>query len=376
MSLLKRGAIWWTYFFVDGVRHQVSTGTTNRRHADRIAAKLKEDANLKRHQLPQTDPEMTFGALAARFIANAGPRPHHLDRLKHLLPYFSEAPIGRITKPMVREYRQHRHAAKAMCDATINRDVSVLRHLLYWAVDEGFLAANPLSRLRLPHERRSPRPVLTVDEEGRLLVACRAHLRAMTLIALDTGMRRGEILHQRWEHVDFARGLLLVTKSKTVLGEGREIPLSRRVSTLLEHRKRTEGLLFVWREHPIASVKTAWRSALRGAGIRHVRFHDLRHTFNTRLLEAGVLQEVRKALMGHSSGAGVHGQYTHIELPLKRKAIARLEAWLATHPHTNHSETLSTTKEESHDRTEVGIGQVARDVEHDGPEDLEKEDAR
>jgi integrase len=61
-----------------------------------------------------------------------------------------------------------------------------------------------------------------------------------------------------------------------------------------------------------------------------VRFHDLRHTFNTRLLEAGVLQEVRKALMGHTSGQGVHGVYTHIELPLKRQAIAQLEAWLRT----------------------------------------------
>jgi integrase len=76
-------------------------------------------------------------------------------------------------------------------------------------------------------------------------------------------------------------------------------------------------------------VKTAWRLALARVKGRHIRFHDLRHTFNTRLLEAGVLQEVRKALMGHTSGQGVHAVYTHIELPLKRQAIARLEQWLA-----------------------------------------------
>jgi integrase len=68
---------------------------------------------------------------------------------------------------------------------------------------------------------------------------------------------------------------------------------------------------------------------LKNARIRHVRFHDLRHTFNTRLMEAGVMQEVRMALMGHSTGASVHATYTHIELPVKREAIRKLEAWKA-----------------------------------------------
>jgi len=76
-------------------------------------------------------------------------------------------------------------------------------------------------------------------------------------------------------------------------------------------------------------VKSAWKSAIRRAGIRYTRFHDLRHAFNCRLLEAGVMQEVRKALMGHSSGEDVHSIYTHVELPMKREAIRKLETWHA-----------------------------------------------
>src|SRR5208282_412750 len=57
-------------------------------------------------------------------------------------------------------------------------------------------------------------------------------------------------------------------------------------------------------------------------------FHDLRHCFNCRLMEAGVLQEVRKALMGHSSGEDVHSTYVHVELPMKRDAIRKLEVWI------------------------------------------------
>jgi hypothetical protein len=176
MSLYRRGQVWWAYFYVDGVRHQHSTGTSNRRLAVRIEQKLQEEAALTRHNLPLADPDMTFGALAARFIANAGPRPHHLDRLKHLLPFFADIAVARIGKPMVREYREARHARKQMTDATINRDVSVLRHLLYWAVDEGLVATNPLARLKLPAERRSPKPVLTIAEELALLRAAPAHL--------------------------------------------------------------------------------------------------------------------------------------------------------------------------------------------------------
>lgn len=86
--------------------------------------------------------------------------------------------------------------------------------------------------------------------------------------------------------------------------------------------------MFLFKGRPLRRIKTAWAAAIRRAGIRYYRFHDLRHTFNTRLMEAGVMQEVRKALMGHSSGEDVHSIYTHVELPAKREAIRKLEAWV------------------------------------------------
>ena len=355
MSLRKRGAIWWTYFYIDGIRHQVSTRTSNRRHAERIEQHLKDEAALARHRLPQTDPHLTLGGLAARFLANASPRPHHVDRLKHLLPYFADVPLVSLTKAHVRDYRAGRHAQRPLRDATINREVSVLRHLLYWAVDEGLLFRNPLTRIRLLPERRTPRPVVTVAEEQALLAVAPPHLHALIVAALDTGMRRGELLHQRWEQIDLTRHVLSVSRSKTIEGEGREIPLTSRVATLLRTRHQPAGPVFTYDGHAIGTIKTTWRTTLRNAGIRHVRFHDLRHTFNTRLLEAGVLQEVRKALMGHVSGAGVHGVYTHIELPLKRAAIARLEAWLqAERIRIDRSSTsTSNPEEEQHDPAEA-----------------------
>jgi integrase len=331
MTLWKRGNVFWSYVYVDGVRHAKSTGTGNRRNAEQIEQRFKEELNLKRQGMSQLAPDMTFGELAARFLAEGIHKPYHLDRLKVLLPYFGETPIGRISKALARDYRTRRHAQKRLTDTTVNRDLEALRHILFWAVDEGLLTSNPLSRVRMVRERRKPRLMVNLDEETKLLATAAPHLRSIIIAALDTGMRRGEILAERWEHVDFTRALLYVTKSKTAEGEAREIPLTGRLLEWLQTNRQGAGLVFAFKGRPIHRIKTAWKAAIRRAGIRYFRFHDLRHTFNTRLMEAGVMQEVRKAIMGHSSGEDVHAIYTHVELPAKRQAIRKLEAWVREH---------------------------------------------
>jgi integrase len=330
LALFKRGNVYWSYIWVDGVRHAKSTGTANRRTAERIDQRFKDELNLARLGMVEPKPEMTFSELAARFLADGSPRPYHVDRLKLLLPYWGKTEIGRITKAGAREYRAYRHGAKKnLSDTTVNRDLEALRHMLFWAVDEGMLLVNPLSRVLMVRERRKPRLMLTVMEEDQLLATAAPHLRSIIIAALDSGMRRGELLTERWEHVDFTRRILYVTHSKTAGGEAREIPLTERLFADLDARRKSEGFVFTFDKQPISRIKTAWKGALRRAKLRSIRFHDLRHAFNTRLLEAGVQQEIRKALMGHSSGEDVNSIYTHIELPAKREAIQKLERWVA-----------------------------------------------
>jgi len=346
MTLYKRGNIYWAYVSIDGVRHARSTGTNNRRQAEQIEQRFKDDLNLKREGLSQLAPETTFSELTARFLAEAQVRPFHLDRLKVLLPYFGETPIGRITKNLAIAYRRHRHSQKRLTETTVNRDLEALRSMLFWAVDEGLISSNPLSRVRMIRERKKPRFVISVAEEDMLLQSAAPHLRPIIITALDTGMRRGEILAQRWEHIDFSRQILSVTHSKTPEGEAREIPLTARLARLLGSERKAEGLVFTFKGQALHKIKTAWKAAIRRAGIRYYRFHDLRHAFNCRMMEAGVLQEVRKALMGHSSGEDVHSIYVHVELPMKRAAIQKLEAW------TVEQRTELQTKGGDHEPTE------------------------
>ena len=109
-------------------------------------------------------------------------------------------------------YRKHRHEehrrnskkedTKPLSETTVNRDIEVIRHLLFWAVDEGFIPANPIARIRMVRERGQRRPVMSVAEDIKLLAECSEHLRPLVIAALDTGMRRGELLNQLWEHVE------------------------------------------------------------------------------------------------------------------------------------------------------------------------------
>jgi integrase len=329
VSLWKRGGVWWNYFYLDGVRNQASTGTGNRRQAELIANKQRLDANARRFQIVDADPNVKFGEIAAKFIANATVTKHHLYHLKILLPYFADLPAIRLTKAQIEEFRRYRQRGNPnIKDSSVNRDLSVLRRVLYWSVEESLLLANPLARMRMVRERRTRRQVLSVEEEDKILAVAQPHLRRIITAALDTGMRRGEILGQRWEHIDFSRRLLFVTRSKTPEGESREIPLTERLLGVLSENRQSEGFVFTLRGEPISWIRKGWLGALKHAKVRHCRFHDLRHTFNSRLMEAGVIQDVRMALMGHSGGSRINSIYTHVELPGKRQAIARLEEWV------------------------------------------------
>lgn len=329
MSLYRRpNGTYDAYIWVRGQRFRKATNTKNRRQAEIIEKQFKEELNAERHGLREPEPQIPFTILAARFLSEATPKPHHHDRLKVLLPFFGTMQIGSINKNNSRQYRAYRHLQRKLTETTINRDLEVLRNIMNWAVDEGLLLSNPLSRLHMERERRKPRPVISVAEELTLLAVCSPHLQKMVKTVLRTGMRRGELLNQRWEHIDFERQLLFVSHSKTPEGEAREIPLTNDLLDLLKSEKKPSGLIFTFNDHAIRSIKTAWKTALRKSGIRRLRFHDLRHSFNSRLIEVGVIREVRMALMGHSGGEDVHSRYCQIELPLKREAIRKLEQWM------------------------------------------------
>lgn len=345
MGLYRRGDTWWVAFYTPMGRVVQSTGTTNRKDAEVIHDELKRRSLAQRHGVVLAAKRLTFAELAAVFLKQTGDHTYHVQRLKALLPVFGGVTVSAISRAGVDGYRTQRR--RHVSNATVNRDVAVLRRILYWALDEGWIAANPLTRFRRLQEPRRPRRVLGVAEEDRILAVALPHIKQAVTLALDTGMRRGEVLSLRREHLDPYRRVLAVSRSKTAGGTGREIPWSRRVEELLKPMAGQTGAVVLFRDAPLNNLKKGWRRALRKSNVPPIRFHDLRHTFNTRLMEAGISQDIRKALMGHAD-SDINDTYTHVELPAKRAAIAALDRWLETQRREAANNTNATTEGGSH----------------------------
>lgn len=135
--------------------------------------------------------------------------------------------------------------------------------------------------------------ILTPEEEERLLACSPPHLEPIIITALNTGMRKGEILSLRWEDVDLENNVITIRQEVSKSKKTRRIPINTTLrKLLLEQRLKSGGSLFVflnsegnpYKRHD--AVKGAYERTCKKSGIKGLRFHDLRHTFASRALEA------------------------------------------------------------------------------------------
>ena len=164
-----------------------------------------------------------------------------------------------------------------------------------------------MRRVHKLREAPSRERYLTDDEENRLfaiLVGRRAHIRPIVVVALQTGMRQGEILGLTWKNVDFEQKTIYVAHTKT--GRPRKLPMSKPVEVELRSLKQdasSEEHVFSYARTglKLTTLRHAWEGACSAAKISGIRFHDLRHTFATRLRAKGVHEMDIMTLLGHTT---------------------------------------------------------------------------
>ena len=221
---------------------------------------------------------------------------------KHLLKFFARLPLHRLTIGDIRAFEAERLRSAAR--ASVNRDLERIRHLLNLADRDSLLSHNPLrGQKKLLKAGRKINRYLTDDEEARLVDVCEPETRRIIEFAWRTGLRGREQMLLPWSAV--SRGFLEVYSSKTK--RTRQIPITEAIQQLLEGQR---GLHTEWcfpnrtRSGPINLDNFRSRQfypALRAAQIKNFRWHDLRHTFCSRLIMAGAsLADVRD-LAGHES---------------------------------------------------------------------------
>jgi integrase len=350
MSVYKRGDVWWYKFRFAGQMIRESSKSESKavaRDAERVRRRELEESwnQIKRRKLPPIFSVAAADWLKTRTgIAPSTERSYKLA-ISHLSAAFGKQLLCDLSGTDVSEYQKARQRA-GVSGRTANLEVGVLRSILrryrMWeavAPDVDFLKENA-----------SPGRALKADEETRLLDAasksrCRS-LYPVVMLAINTGMRASEIRCLTWAQVDFLSGTLTVGKSKTAAGTGRLIPLNPRAVAVLEHWRaifteaQPEHYVFPHEKYglagndrklcayeivptvPMHRWKVAWESARKAANVS-CRFHDLRHTFVSRLAESQASDSTVMALAGHVSRAMME-RYSHIRMEAKRRAVDTL----------------------------------------------------
>ena len=155
------------------------------------------------------------------------------------------------------------------------------------------------------------------------------YLKPIVLLALNTGMRRGELFSLRWVDVDLGRRQLTIVGADAKSEQTRYIDLNREAYTLLvEWQKRWGNYQLVFPNpntgEQFDNIKSAWNGLREAAGLKNFRFHDLRHSFASKLVMKGVDLYVVKELLGHSS-IEMTERYAHLAPSARKEAVARLE---------------------------------------------------
>lgn len=209
--------------------------------------------------------------------------------------------------------------------ATVNRELAFLKTVFNKAVEWGRLENNPAARVKKFRENNVKERILNDDEARRLIGISSPALRPIIIIALNTGMRRGEILGLRWEDIDFNKGFIGIQAGESKTGEGRKIPMNYQVFEVLKSIPRSPEHVFFnpeTKDH-IKDIKTGFKSACQRAGIKGLRFHDLRHTGASRMVEAGVDLATVSKILGHSS-IQMTMRYTHPTPENMKRAVEKL----------------------------------------------------
>ena len=207
-----------------------------------------------------------------------------------------------------------------------NKEIALLKHLLNLAVEWGYLHENPTRRVKLLRESNRRLRYLSKEEIDRLTAVASSDLRPIIVMALNSGLRRGEIFDLTWEQVDLKNRVIEIIKTKN--GEKKTVPINK---TLLEEmhrlpRRIDSPYVFPGRKgNRRTDVKKSFRSAVRKAGLKDFTFHDLRHTFASHLVMAGVPLPTVAELLGHRS-IEMTKRYSHLSPNHKANAVRVLDS--------------------------------------------------
>jgi len=330
MGVYKRGNVYYIDYYFEGNRIRERVGK-NKRQAELALASRKGEIAQGKFNLERVKKTPYFEEFAKEYLdwAKINHRSwERMDavRIKCLSNFFSGRRLNEITPWLIEKFKSERK--DKVKPATINRELAVLSAMLSQAIEWGKLNEHPMKggKVKKLREDGHKEKILTEEEESRLLSVCRGWFKEMVVIALDTGMRLSEIIELKKEDIDLNNHLIKVKHTKS--GRERKIPLTERVFSILAERikevKDSEFIFAKGNGNKLWAVRSAFLRACKRAGFVGLRFHDLRHTFATRLVTSGIDLATVQKLLGHEN-IQMTLRYSHPRSEDMKRAIKILE---------------------------------------------------
>lgn len=332
----KQGRIRWSIDYKDASGKRVQKVVANAQTKEDAVIALQAEvfkAFSKEFNVKGQPQRMLLGEFADQYINDyarvnkaRGSLKADECNLRGIKKCFKGSYLDEITSQDVEKYKAFR-LGQGVRKSTVNRCLAILRKMFNLAVEWGSLKAGQIPKIKLyPEKDNLMERILAEDEEEKLLKSSSEPLLSILIVALNTGMRLGEILPMQWKDVDLEAGKIRIPKSKS--GRIRLVNINSNLEGTLQRLKQRNGAsshLFVNPKtgNPLTTVKKAFKTACRRAGIKGLRFHDLRHTFASRLVRMGTDLITVKELLGHSS-VTITERYTHTLQEQKQRAVELL----------------------------------------------------
>lgn len=317
---IRNGIYYIEYADEQGIRRRLSTKTGNKLEARAILASRRSRVREAVFFGRKVRPEMSFEELVAKagkYQRDHGLRSYEswfLSSSKCLLKSLKGLLLEEVTPEKIEAFKTRRLNKDGVKGSTVNHDLACLRKMFNLAIQWELVDKNPVDRVAFFPVGEGRKRYLSREEQVRLLATCNGTCKDAVLVALQTGLRRGELLGLKVENLNFDGKMITVYASKTM--NYRLVPMTPDVEEVL--RRRSEGedrTAYVFRKADgsrFYGVRTSFIKATKRAGLEDLHFHDLRHTFASELAQNGVSHYALMRLMGHKSFKTTQ-QYAHLE---------------------------------------------------------------
>lgn len=340
-GIYKRGNIFWIrYAGLDGRTIFESSGSTKQKDAEALYRKRKQTVDEGKQPEIKRITNHTFNELVVEYVRWAERQKSFRSKVclvKQLAEKFGNIPLRRFNSMMLEQFQTYR-LNTGNKPATVNRLIATISHMFTKAVEWDMVEDETHKRIRkvklLPENNRRLR-YLSPEECQKLIASCDSHLKPIVITALNTGMRKDEILGLKWDNVDMKTGFILLNQEQTKNAERKEIHISATLMEILKNIQKGVGVPYVFynplTDNRYDDIKRSFKTALKKVGICDFKFHDLRHTFASHLVMAGIDITTVRELLGHKD-LKMTLRYAHLAPSHKLKAIATLDRILTEQP--------------------------------------------